>query len=239
MEGTELASPLGKAHLQNRRNRRAKGKSILRLEDVSVKFHHLWALRNITLNIERSEFLFLTGVSGAGKTTLLRVIAGDLLPTSGRILHSQQLAFVATIFQDLRLLDGMSCMDNLQLCYDTQIYRSQREFLDDLKQLSKILHIDDRLNGKLADANRGLKQKVAILRALLSRPDILLADEPTSALDKDNAFQLFDLFNFYNSKRKMTIIWASHHRELVRQFNGKIIHINNGRLAHRGHACFI
>ena len=212
---------------------------VLGLQNVSVRFGELWALRNIDISIEKGEFLFLTGVSGAGKTTLLNVLAGDLVPTEGRVLHQYSHKMIAKVFQDLRLVEQLSCLDNLKLAYDPQIYDSQREFLSDLKQLAKFFHVDDRLNTKMKNVNRGLKQKIAILRALLSKPDVLLADEPTSSLDKDNAFQLFDLFNFYNTKREMTVIWASHNRELLRQFNGKIIHINKGRLIHMGHTCFI
>ena len=213
--------------------------SALRLQDVSVRFGRVWALKNIQLSIERGEFIFLTGVSGAGKTTLLRVLAGDLAPSKGRVLNGCPDQFIAKVFQDLRLIESLSCADNLKLCYDSRVYRSQKEFADDLKQLANIFSIEDRLHLKVQDANGGLKQKVAILRALLARPEVLLADEPTSSLDKDNAFQLFDLLNFYNTKRAMSIVWASHSRELVKQFNGKIIHINQGRLVHAGHACFI
>ena len=176
---------------------------------------------------------------GAGKTTLLNVLSGDLLPTTGRVFRCQSEQFITKVFQDLRLVENLSCQDNLKLCYDSEIYKSQKEFTEELKQLAKIFNIEDRLNTKIIQANGGLKQKIAILRSLLSRPEVVLADEPTSSLDKDNAFQLFDLFNFYNSKRKVTIVWASHNRELIKQFSGKIIHINQGRLIHKGHACFI
>ena len=211
----------------------------LHLQDISVRFGKLWALKNIDLSIEKGDFLFLTGSSGAGKTTLLNVLSGDLSPTTGRVFRCHREQFITKVFQDLRLVENLSCQDNLKLCYDSKIYKSQKEFAEELKQLAQIFNIEDRLNTKIAQANRGLKQKIAILRSLLSRPEVVLADEPTSSLDKDNAFQLFDLFNFYNSKRKVTIVWASHNRELIKQFSGKIIHINQGRLIHTGHACFI
>ena len=211
----------------------------VRLQDISVRFGKLWALKNIDFTIEKGEFLFLTGASGAGKTTLLNVLSGDLPPTEGKVFRCQEEQFITKVFQDLRLVEKLSCRDNLKLCYDSKVYKSQKEFTEELKQLAQIFNIESRLDIKICQANRGLKQKIAILRSLLSRPEVVLADEPTSSLDKDNAFQLFDLFNFYNSKREVTIIWASHNRELIKQFNGKIIHINQGRLIHAGHACFI
>ncbi|MCY4643383.1 MAG: ATP-binding cassette domain-containing protein [Bacteriovoracales bacterium] len=209
-----------------------------RLQDISVCFGQLWALREVNLSIQKGDFLFITGTSGAGKTTLLRVLARDIPPSHGHIFYGDEQQFVAKVFQDLRLIDELSCLGNLKMCYDPEIYRSRKEFDEDLKQLAKILLIDDRLGMKVKDVNGGLKQKVAILRALLSRPEAILADEPTSSLDRENAFRLFELFNFYNTKRKITIIWASHNRELIKQFNGKIIHLNRGRPIHAGNACF-
>ena len=84
-----------------------------------------------------------------------------------------------------------------------------------------------------------MKQKIALIRALLARPNILIADEPTCSLDKESSVKLFEILNFYNLKRKLTVIWASHNRELVKQFPGKIIHLEKGKLIYSGHACFI
>ena len=92
---------------------------------------------------------------------------------------------------------------------------------------------------KVRDANGGLKHKTALIRALLTRPQVLLADEPTASLDKENAHKIFDLLNFYNVKRNLTVVWATHNRELVKNFPGKIVHIENGKLVYSGHACFI
>ena len=97
----------------------------------------------------------------------------------------------------------------------------------------------DRLHLKVNDANGGLKQKVAIIRALLTRPDVLIADEPTSSLDIDNTRRLFDVLNLYNVKRGLTVIWATHNKELIKSFTGRIIHLDNGRLVYSGNACFI
>jgi ABC-type phosphate/phosphonate transport system, ATPase component len=74
---------------------------------------------------------------------------------------------------------------------------------------------------------------------LMTRPNVLIADEPTASLDKESSIKLFDVLNFYNVKRKLTVIWASHNRDLVKQFPGKIVHLENGKLVYSGHACFI
>ncbi len=213
-------------------------KALYKLANIQVKFGKREALRDVNLQINEGEIVFLTGVSGAGKTTLLNVLAGNIRPSSGTIAMSES-KFSAQVFQDLRLIERMTCYENLMLSYDPSLYKNKNEFLNDLNELAKILGVKSHLNLKIHEANGGLKQKIAIIRALLTRPEVFIADEPTSSLDFDNAKRLFDLLNIYNSKRGMTIIWASHNRELVQRFVGKILHLDNGRLIHSGHACFI
>lgn len=213
-------------------------------EDVTVQFDEILALKNIQLTIERGEIIFLTGVSGAGKTTLLKVLSGQQQPTSGKIVRpdffsGKKNLFISNVFQDLRLMGKYTCEENLMFAYDSSIYTSKAEFNQDLQELSRILGIKDRLHLKVNDANGGLKQKVAIIRALLTRPDVLIADEPTSSLDIDNTRRLFDVLNLYNVKRGLTVVWATHNKELIKSFTGRIIHLDNGRLVYSGNACFI
>jgi cell division transport system ATP-binding protein len=213
-------------------------------EDLSVTYGEIRALKNIQLTIERGEVVFLTGASGAGKTTLLKVLSGLVEPTSGKIVRpnffeGKRSLFISNVFQDLRLMGKYTCEENLLFAYDSSIYESKAEFVQDMNELARILGIKDRMNLKVSDANGGLKQKVAIIRALLTRPDVLIADEPTSSLDNDNARRLYDVLNLYNVKRGTTIIWATHNKELIKNFTGRIIHLDNGKLVYSGHACFI
>lgn len=213
-------------------------------EDVSVEFGEIRALKNIQLTIERGEIIFVTGASGAGKTTLLKLLSGLQEPTSGKLIRPNVLGgkknlYVSNVFQDLRLMGKYTCEENLMFAYDSNIYKDKNEFIQDMHELARILAIKDRLNLKINQANGGLQQKVAIIRSLLTRPDILIADEPTSSLDTDNARRLFDVFNLYNAKRGLTVVWATHNKELIKSFTGRIIHLDNGRLVYSGHACFI
>ncbi|MBT4793367.1 MAG: ATP-binding cassette domain-containing protein [Halobacteriovoraceae bacterium] len=227
--------------LTNKRTpHRIKDQFVFYLDDISVTFGRQKALSNITLTVNPGEIIFVTGKSGAGKTTLLNVLAGDQRVDSGRVLGTQDdQRFVAQVFQDLRLFPDQSCEDNIWYAYDSKLYKNKNEFYLDMMELVKVLGIKDRLNLKVSSANGGLKQKVAMVRALMSRPNVLLADEPTASLDKESSIKLFDVLNFYNTKRKLTVIWASHNRELVKQFPGKIMHLENGKLVYSGHACFI
>ncbi len=213
------------------------------LENISLEYGAIKALDCIQLTINLGDIIFITGPSGSGKTSILNVILGETIPQLGKIVKPrngrESSLFIASVSQNLKLIGRYTCRQNLQLCYDSQIYQSKNNFNDDLEELARILRIEDRLDLKMKDANGGLRQKVAIIRALLTKPDVLIADEPTSSLDFENAKKIFDLLSFYNSKRSMTVIWATHNRDLVKKFTGRIAHLDEGKLIYSGHACFI
>lgn len=213
------------------------------LDGVTVEFDRLKALDSLQLTINKGEIIFLTGSSGAGKTTLINVLAGNIIPDKGRLLNPvaklRENHFIAEVFQDLRLLPNKSIEENLWVSYDPKIYKNRNDFYSDMVEICKVLGVMDRLHIKVTDANGGLKQKISMIRALLSKPSVLLADEPTSALDKDNSIKLFEVLNYYNTKRELTIVWATHNKDLVKQFSGRIVHLDKGKLVYTGHACFI
>ena len=223
---------------KNARHFQKRGRMFF-LENITSYFGKIEALKAISLTVDKGEILFITGASGAGKTTLLRILAGEMVPIKGRIQCPQGDCRIARVFQDLRLIGKQTCETNLLLSYDPDIYRNRDEFVYDMMEFSRIMGIKDRLHLEIKNSNGGLKQKVAIIRALLSKPDVILLDEPTSSLDFENANKLFDILNLYNIKKGLTVIWASHNRDLVRNFSGRIVHLDQGRLVHSGRACFI
>lgn len=199
------------------------------------------ALSAINLTVQMGEVVFLTGPSGAGKTTLLKLMGKSIDPSSGQVnYHTDPKShFIGKVYQDLRLIPGNTCEKTLDQAYDRSIYKSKKLFLSDRNELCRILGISDRLKLKIKEANGGLKQKVAIIRALLTKPSILLLDEPTSSLDLSNAKKLYELLSFLNLKRGITVVWATHNKDLVKSFSGRIVHLEKGKLIHSGHACFI
>ncbi|HXH32346.1 MAG TPA: ATP-binding cassette domain-containing protein [Bacteriovoracaceae bacterium] len=215
---------------------------LFHLDNLSVEYGGIKALKNVQLTIYPGEILFVTGPSGAGKTSLLNVLGGHLEPTSGKAILPHQRSskhFCSTVFQDLRLMQKKSCEENLWLAFDSSIYNTKNDFHREMEDLARLMGVAEHLNRKIEDCNGGFKQKIAMIRALLSRPTALLADEPTSSLDKDNSYRLFEVLNHLNHKKGLTIVWATHNKELIKQFPGKIAHLDNGRLVYSGHACFI
>ncbi len=216
------------------------GSRLYSTESLTVEYGSIKALDNVDFKIHQGEIVFLTGVSGAGKTTLLKTLCGLVEPTEGKVLRPDgRRIFTAPIFQDLKLQNHRTCEQNLQTAYDPSVYKNKKEFDGDLLELAKILGVRSRLGLKVKDCNGGLKQKIAFMRALLSRPDVLLADEPTAALDFENARKMFDILNLYNVKQGLTVVWATHNKELVKKFTGRMVHMDKGRLIYSGHACFI
>ena len=219
-------------------------KKIISIENLSVKYKSTKALSKINITIDRGEFLFLIGPSGAGKTSLLKVISQELSPSEGRIImfpltREGNKPFCTNVYQDLSLVPEWTCMDNFKVSYDPKIYSSKKSFYDNLSELINVFGLEEKLLLKVSELNGGAKQQVGVIRALLSKPDILLADEPTSSLDLDNVKRLYEVFNFYNMKRGTTIIWATHQQNLISNFNGRIIKLNKGHLVGTGEKCFI
>lgn len=217
------------------------GKILFRLEDVGVNYKKVAALKNISMQISDSDFLFITGASGAGKTTLMNLLARHFKPDRGRIYRKTLKGgeFIAEIFQDLRLIDDLTIEENLFLVFDRKIHKNKNNFYSELLELVRYFGISDKLTNKISEANGGLKQQVAIIRSLLTKPTILIADEPTCSMDRQSASRVFDLLSYYNTKRGLTVIWSSHNRELVKEFNGKTIHLDCGKIVYSGYACFI
>lgn len=211
---------------------------VISLKGLGLRFGKLEALKNIDLEFKLGELVFLTGPSGAGKTSLLRILNQEIKPTTGQIDFSSNL-FTAPIFQDLRLLESSSVVDNLYLAYGSIESQTIQEFEKEMQTLLKIFGLSDSRDTKLKNINGGSKQKIGIIRTILTRPEVILADEPTSSLDMDNTLRLFDLFSQIAYKRKTTVIWATHNRELVNKFNGRVVHLDRGKLIYSGNASFI
>ncbi len=203
------------------------------------------ALSDVSLHVEKGEFVFLTGPSGAGKTTLLRLIFRDDVPTSGQVMvNGENVATmrhgriphlrrrIGVVFQDFKLLPRKTVFENV--AYATQVVGlPSREQRTRTFQMLEMLGLNHRLHNYPEQISGGEQQRVAIARALVNRPLILLADEPTGNLDPDLSKEIIGLFKDINS-HGTTVLIATHDRDMIRRMGRRVLALDHGQLAPPG-----
>lgn len=198
-------------------------------------------LRDMTFDIPKSSFQFLTGPSGAGKTTLMRLLFMSLKPTRGLIrmfdrdisvIPGEELPLlrrrIGIVFQDFRLLDHMTTYENVALPLRVR-GRDESSYRSDVIELLKWVGLGERINVLPPVLSGGEKQRVAIARALIDQPEILLADEPTGNVDPPMAQRLLNLFIELNRLGTAVII-ATHDLSLMDRVNARRMILSEGRL---------
>ncbi|MDR2098667.1 MAG: cell division ATP-binding protein FtsE [Rickettsiales bacterium] len=203
-------------------------------------------LRDINLSLKAGDFYFLTGASGAGKTSLLSLIHLARLPTRGKISlfgrdieymsHREQALArrkVGVVFQDYRLLDHLSVMDNISLPLRI-MGRSEKYIRAHVPELIEWVGLKDRMDSRPPTLSGGQQQRVAIARAVINNPELLIADEPTGNVDEDMASKLLFLFLELN-KMGTAVIIATHSKNLIRQFKFPELRLEGGRLIGGGY----
>jgi cell division transport system ATP-binding protein len=197
------------------------------------------ALSDINLEIDKGEFVFLTGPSGAGKTTLLKLLFREEDPTEGQVivnhhnlkrLNSRGVAClrreIGLVFQEFRLLPRLSALENVALAAEV-IGTSKKDSHAKAYHLLRELGLKDRHDAKPLTLSGGEQQRVAIARALINNPILVLADEPTGNLDAEVAEETMRLFVKIR-ERGATLILASHHLEFIKRYGTRIISLRHG-----------
>ncbi|MDP2055713.1 MAG: cell division ATP-binding protein FtsE [Acidobacteriota bacterium] len=202
----------------------------------------LYALRDLNLTIDKGEFVFLTGPSGAGKSTLLRLLLLQERPTEGEVIvagrnlarltrHEVQAyrRTVGFVFQDFKLIQTKSIFENVSFALrvlgipvDQQRRRTY--------QVLKWVGLQHRLNALPAELSGGEQQRVAVARALVNEPHLVLADEPTGNLDPDLSLEIMNLFRDINASGT-TVVVATHDRELIKWVGRRVVQLEHGQLA--------
>jgi len=215
---------------------------LVRFENVGLRYGMgPEVLRDVTFSIPPHSFQFLTGPSGAGKTTLLRLLFLSLRPTRGLInifgrdaakLGPDETAAlrqrIGIVFQDFRLLDHLTTYENVALPLRVQ-EREEATYRAEVTELLGWVGLGERMHVLPPVLSGGEKQRAAIARALISRPEILLADEPTGNVDPGLARRLLRLFMELH-KSGTSVLIATHDIALMDQFDARRLVINQGRL---------
>lgn len=206
--------------------------------------NQIQALSNINFSVEQGEYVAIMGESGSGKTTLLNILAALDKPTAGEVLingknlvsvKEKELAtfrreHLGFVFQDFNLLDNFSLKDNifLPLVLSSVQYKQMQEWL---MPIAIKLGIDQILDKYPYEVSGGQKQRAAVARALITKPELILADEPTGALDSKASGELLELFNQINEDGQ-TILMVTHSTKAASHAN-RVLFIKDGEVFHQ------
>ena len=220
----------------------ASADEILRFAGVSMRYGRgPDVLTDVSLSLPRGSFHFITGVSGAGKSSLLKLIYLAAKPSSGSFsLFGEDVARmtardlprarrrIGVVFQDLLLLDHLSAFDNTALPLRIAGHKAA-DYRGDVAELLAWVGLGGRMEALPPTLAGGEKQRLAIARAVVNRPEILLADEPTGNVDHEMALRIYRLFVELN-RLGTTVIIATHDQDLVARSGRPVLHLEKGRL---------
>lgn len=215
---------------------------IIKFENVTKKFSSsITAVDDINLEIQSGEFVFLVGPSGAGKSTLLRLLTRENNATSGKIqvgdtevtrLKSSDIPHyrrkIGFVFQDFKLLEDRTVFENVALTLEVRNY-SEEEIHKEVERILKLFEIWGRRNLFPSQLSGGEAQRTAIARAIIGKPEILLADEPTGDLDPQTSWGVMQLLNEINSWGT-TVVMATHNHEIVNSLKRRVILVKEGKI---------
>ena len=222
------------------KNKKIPGEDIIVLEDVCKSYATgAPALAGVNLTIKRGEFVFIVGDSGSGKSTLIKLLLRELLPTSGDIyVNGQNLEGLkrrnvpkyrrnlGVVFQDFRLLKDRNVYENVAFAQRV-IQVPSREIRKNVPSILSVVGLAGKYKAKPRQLSGGEQQRVAMARALINRPPILLCDEPTGNLDPKNSWEIMKLLEQINQKGT-TIIVVTHNREIVNEMQKRVVTMKKG-----------
>ena len=199
------------------------------------------ALEDVNLQIEKSEFITIVGPSGAGKTTLTKMILGEQEPTEGTVLIENQdintfnmaeltqlRRRIGTVFQDFRLLANKTAYENIAFAMEAA-GKSDEEIISDVPHVLQLVDLQDRMYHFPSQLSGGEKQRLAIARAIINQPEVLIADEPTGNLDSANTTEVIHILKKINDLGT-TVILTTHDQQLIDAVGRRIITMEKSRI---------
>ncbi len=211
--------------------------TLISFKNVSKSYGSIVALKDISFEIKKGEFVFITGSSGAGKTTILKLILGEIIPSKGEVrvdnlnivdLNDKNIPSyrqkIGVIFQDFKVLPDRTVFENVAVALAV-IGLPEGQWEERVKHVLKLVGLNRQINFFPSQLSGGELQRVSLARALAVNPKIILADEPTGNLDWDTSDVLMKLLEKVNEEGK-TIIMATHNIEIVNKYKKRVIHID-------------
>jgi cell division transport system ATP-binding protein len=216
---------------------------VIRFDDVTMHYEQQQrpALSEVTVEVDRGEFVFLVGASGSGKSTFLRLVLREELATKGSVkVAGRELATLSSwkvphlrrrlgvVFQDFRLLPNKTVYENVAFALQV-IGKSGHSIRQTVPETLELVGLGGKERRRPHELSGGEQQRVAIARAFVNRPDILLADEPTGNLDPTTSVGIMKLLDRIN-RTGTTIVMATHDDEIVDQMRKRVIQLDDGRV---------
>lgn len=214
---------------------------MVHVNNVSKHYGKIVALETVDLSIKRNEFVTLVGPSGAGKSTLIRLLIGEERPSVGQIfiagrdisvLRSNELPFyrrkIGVVFQDFKLLPRKTVAENVAFALEVADV-SPDEIKRRVPKMLELVGMSARADNFPAELSGGERQRLAIARAMVHSPKLLIADEPTGNLDPENASDIIDLLVRINASGTLVVL-ATHNKEIVNALRRRVILIRAGKV---------
>ena len=199
------------------------------------------ALEDINFHVDEGEFVFLLGHSGAGKSTLLKLIMREALPTSGKVtvlgkdvakLRRHKIPYLrrqmGIIFQDFRLIPSMTVYENVAFAMHV-LNVPHKEIRPRVEYILELVHLEDKAKCYPDTLSGGEQQRVAVARALVHNPKLVIADEPTGNIDPELSLEMMQLLERV-SKMGITVLVVTHEHELVHRFHQRVVTLSHGRI---------
>ena len=214
---------------------------MITFDHVTKKYRTNIGLDDVSVHINKGDFVFLVGPSGAGKSTFIKLILKEIDADEGTIqvgdfevtsLSNREIPMfrrkVGTVFQDFRLLPTKTVFENVAFAMEV-LHKSPRQIRKQVPQILSLVGISDKAHKYPDELSAGEQQRVAIARAIVNNPTVLIADEPTGNLDPNTAWEIMDLLDQINL-RGTTIVMVTHAKDIVDKMKKRVIAIERGRI---------
>ncbi len=214
---------------------------MINFDHVTKTYRTNVGLDDVSVHINKGDFVFLVGPSGAGKSTFIKLILKEINPDSGSIivdgkeittLSNREVPElrrkVGTVFQDFRLLPKKTVFENVAFAMEV-LHKSKRQIRKQVPQILSLVGIADKAHKYPEELSAGEQQRVAIARAIVNNPTVLIADEPTGNLDPVTAAEIMDLLEQINL-RGTTIVMVTHAKDIVDRMKKRVIAIEKGKI---------
>ena len=214
---------------------------MITFDHVTKKYRTNIGLDDVSVHINKGDFVFLVGPSGAGKSTFIKLILKEINADEGTIkvgdfevtsLSNREVPMfrrkVGTVFQDFRLLPKKTVFENVAFAMEV-LHKSPRQIRKQVPQILSLVGISDKAHKYPDELSAGEQQRVAIARAIVNNPTVLIADEPTGNLDPNTAWEIMDLLDQIDL-RGTTIVMVTHAKDIVDKMKKRVIAIERGRI---------